>query len=177
MIFDKLFIERIVTIGFLLNASFCIFFGYISDIFTSKKVYTLGIISLLILTLLSNFAFIYNSKETIALFIVLMSVTLGACVGSVFNILASIFPIKIRTSALVLCLNTTNGLFIGLTPFLFTQVITATHFKKFPSQYISFLCILSLYFVFKNKIKPESKVTSPNIEKSLIIQLLKLSRS
>jgi MFS family permease len=152
-LFEKIFIDKIVTIGFFLNALFCIIFGNLSDKFKSKNVYMLGILSLFILTLLSNTAFQSGSKETITIFIILMSITLGACVGSVFNILASMFATKMRTSALALCLNTTNGLFIGVTPFMFTQIATFQYFNHFHMLYISFLCLLSLFLVRKIKKK------------------------
>lgn len=152
-LFEKIFIEKIVTLGFFLNALFCIIFGYLSDKIKSKNVYIIGIISLFILTLLSNAAFQSGSKETLTIFIILMSITLGACVGSVFNILATMFATKMRTSALALCLNTTNGLFIGITPYVFTQIATIHYFNHFPMLYISFLCLISLFLIRKIKKK------------------------
>ncbi|WWW15085.1 hypothetical protein Spiro2_001971 [Spirobacillus cienkowskii] len=54
------------------------------------------------------------------------------------------FAIHIRTSALALTMNTTNGIFIGLTPIIFAKIANTTNFNQFPSIYIMFLCLIAI---------------------------------
>lgn len=155
--FDKIHLDRIVTLGFLLNSGFCILFGFLSDKITAKKIYLSGISALLILTILSQFVFSSNSITILTAYISILAITLGSCVGSVFSILASLFSTHNRTSAIALCMNTVNGLFIGLTPIFFNEVITKTNFKTFPTLYISILCILAFFVMFNFKVKNEGR--------------------
>ncbi|APJ04549.1 MFS transporter [Silvanigrella aquatica] len=147
--FDPKFIKEVTTLGFFLNAIFGIFFGYLSDKFTAKKIYILGIISLCILSSVSHFILSMGSDTIFLLFIMLLSINLGACVGSVFHILTMMFPIQIRTSSLALALNTTNGLFIGITPLLLSNIASFTNNNALPGFYILTLCLLSLVIIIK----------------------------
>ena len=147
--YNQLLIEKLTTIGFLLNAVSCILFGYLSDKLSAKKIYINGIIILAILSILSHYIFTSGNDTLLSSFFIILSITLGTCVGSVFNILTSMFSIEIRTSALALTLNTTNGLFIGLTPLLFTQIVKTTKLTLFPSLYITSLCLMSLSLIIK----------------------------
>lgn len=147
--FDPIFIKKITTISFFLNAVFCIFFGYLSDKISPKKIYFTGIIFLSFLSGMSYFIFSTGNNHLLFAFMVLMGINLGACVGSVFSIVTSMFSIEIRTSAIALTLNTTNGLFIGLTPLFFTKVVSATNLTFLPSFYIMILCLLSFIMVIQ----------------------------
>ncbi len=147
--FAKIDLERLVTVGLLLNSVFCFIFGYLSDKFSSKKIYLIGISSLFILTLCSQYVFSSKNIMILSVYIILIAITLGCCVGSVFNILANLFSTHHRTSAIALCMNTTNGLFIGLTPMLFTEMMLKTEVKAFPAIYIGFLCLLAFSVMFK----------------------------
>jgi MFS family permease len=142
--FNQSFIENITTIGFFLNAISCIIFGKISDNLTAKKVYLTGVLLLLTLTIFSNFIFALQNNLVLAFFILSISITLGCCVGSVFSLLISMFAIQIRTSALALTMNTTNGIFVGLTPIVFAKSTIITNSNAFPSFYIIFLCLIAI---------------------------------
>lgn len=157
--FAKVDLERLVTVGLLTNSFFCFIFGYLSDKFTSKKIYLLGISTLFILTLFSQYIFSTNNITALSIYIIFISVTLGCCVGSVFNILANLFSTHNRTSAIALCMNTTNGLFIGLTPMLFTEMMIKTELKSFPAIYIGVLCLIafSVMYKFENKRKNKAR--------------------
>ncbi len=142
--FNQNFIENLNTIGFFINAISCIIFGKISDKLTAKKVYLTGIFSLFILTIFSNYIFNLQNNLCLAVFIIFISIALGSCVGSVFSLLINMFAIHIRTSALALTMNTTNGIFIGLTPIIFAKIANTTNFNQFPSIYIMFLCLIAI---------------------------------
>ncbi|WGL60813.1 MFS transporter [Pigmentibacter sp. JX0631] len=142
--FNKQDIQEIVSLGFLVNAFSCVFFGYFADKINPKKIYSTGIVCLFILTVISSSIFSTQNFFYLSIYIFILAIVLGSCVGTVFHLLANLFSTHTRTSGIALCMNTTNGLFIGLTPIVFTEILTKTNFKLFPSYYICFLCFIGL---------------------------------
>lgn len=142
--FIKQDIQEIVSLGLLVNAISCVLIGYLADKINPKKIYITGIFCLFILTVISSSIFSMQNFFYLSIYIFILAIVLGSCVGTVFHLLANLFSTHTRTSGIALCMNTTNGLFIGLTPIVFTEILTKTSFKLFPNYYICFLCFIGL---------------------------------
>jgi MFS family permease len=117
-------------------------FGFISDLWSRKKLFILGTVA----TVVSAFLAFYGlSTATLALpYYILLSITTAIVIGTSPAILAHLFPVEVRFSGIALSYNVSFAFFGGITPFLASYFINATGSMLVPAFIILMAAILGL---------------------------------
>ena len=138
ILMSKLFLEKYYHLSSLfffkfdfifsfVNATLIIFFSFLAQKFKSKKIYMFGLFSLTVFVFPTEYVFRSGNQNTIFIMLLINTIAMSACIGSVFDMLASAFPPAVRNSGVSISLNIVNGLLIGITPLILSQSVEFFH--------------------------------------------------
>nr|HAT8714217.1 MFS transporter [Legionella jordanis] len=126
-----------------------IFFGYVSDVFSPRRL-LLILIGLTAALAYPIFLIYVNYKELYYLAMMASSLLLGFSAGVIPRVLSELFPTQLRYSGIALSYNLGFAFFGGLTPFISLSLIYYSGWLASPSIYlliVSALAILSFFFI------------------------------
>ncbi|KTD18072.1 MFS transporter [Legionella jordanis] len=126
-----------------------IFFGYVSDVFSPRRL-LLILIGLTAALAYPIFLIYVHYKELYYLAMMASSLLLGFSAGVIPRVLSELFPTQLRYSGIALSYNLGFAFFGGLTPFISLSLIYYSGWLASPSIYlliVSALAILSFFFI------------------------------
>jgi proline/betaine transport protein TphA len=134
--------------------SICVFlffiplFGFLSDRFGRKKIFSGGLLSLMVFIFPIFFLLSYKTFFLSLIAEILFVVILAAMDGVILTMLAELFPTEIRNTGLTLSYNIALALFGGTAPFIATALVHATHLSLAPAMYSIFAAAIALISIF-----------------------------
>jgi len=140
--------ERTASIA--LGSLLSLFFGYLSDFISVKKLMlALGLTTLLLAYPI--FAIYVYCPNLYYLAFFASSILMGFSAGVAPSLLANLFPTKIRFSGIAASYNLGFAIFGGLTPFISLSLIYYTGIATMPALYLIILSLLSIIAVISTK--------------------------
>lgn len=142
--FKPEYIDILMILSYLQISFFSLFFGYLSDRISRKKIYIINII-FMILSIKFLLDTITNSNLIgIALAQYVLSLIIAAYLGPEPSLQVRLYPNHIRNSGLSISYNISTTIFGGLTPFIVQIIMNKFNNIAISGYYLMFCGILSL---------------------------------
>jgi len=153
------YLVNTITLTILMAAVF--FSASACDYFDKVKIYLIGVISCILLAYPVFYALSYFELLGQILMTGLLAIAVGFCFGPRPLFLISIFPLKVRYSAIALALNLSNAILGGTTPLLAVYLTSKMGSTQQVAIMIILAAFLTLYSIL-SLVKLTSSIKSQN---------------
>lgn len=123
------------TFAIALGSGLSLLFGYLTDVYSMKRLMLLLIITTLLFAYPIFFIYVYYPELYVVSFII-SAFLMGISAGIIPRLLSELFPTKIRYSGIAVSYNIGFAFFGGFTPFISLSLIYYTGYTTIPSLYI-----------------------------------------